>query len=267
MTFLELKNCEFGLTHAGTFHSDDVFSVAFLKMINPDIKIVRSYVVPEDFKGIIFDVGFGEFDHHQADNECREDGVPYASFGKLWKAFAPSLYSEEVVAGIDKNFIESLDNSDNTGRENAVAFAISTFNPLWDSDSNGDKEFERAVEWASVLLENVIKTELKRVEMQTELLDIYKKTLNKKIIVLDRFMPFKKALWNTEAVFVIYPSKRGGYQVQGVPINADTVELKKAFPKEWCEKPPKGVTFCHNSRFLISVEDKETAIRLCEELL
>ena len=36
MTFLELKECEYGLTHAGTFHSDDVFSAAFLKMINPN---------------------------------------------------------------------------------------------------------------------------------------------------------------------------------------------------------------------------------------
>ena len=51
------------LTHSGKFHADDVFSSALLKIINPNIKIIRAFDVPKDFDGIVFDIGCGKFDH------------------------------------------------------------------------------------------------------------------------------------------------------------------------------------------------------------
>ena len=54
MTLEELKLCKEGLTHSWTFHADDVFSAAFLKLIVPDITIHRVSEVPEDFHGIVF---------------------------------------------------------------------------------------------------------------------------------------------------------------------------------------------------------------------
>ena len=68
-------------THGGKFHADDVFSSALLLYINPEISITRGNNVPEDFSGIVFDIGRGEFDHHQKDSRIRENGVPYAAFG------------------------------------------------------------------------------------------------------------------------------------------------------------------------------------------
>ena len=41
MDLEELKNCKYGFTHSGIFHADDVFATAFIKMINPNIEIVR----------------------------------------------------------------------------------------------------------------------------------------------------------------------------------------------------------------------------------
>ena len=82
MEIERVKNIKVALTHAGKFHADDVFGAAFLKIINPDIKIIRSNSVPNDFEGIVFDIGMGKFDHHMADNEVRECGIPYAAFGK-----------------------------------------------------------------------------------------------------------------------------------------------------------------------------------------
>lgn len=52
-------------THGGKFHADDVFSSALLLYINPEISITRGNSVPDDFTGIVFDIGRGEFDHHQ----------------------------------------------------------------------------------------------------------------------------------------------------------------------------------------------------------
>lgn len=48
-------------THGGKFHADDVFSSALLLYFNPEITITRGNKVPEDFKGIIFDIGRGKY--------------------------------------------------------------------------------------------------------------------------------------------------------------------------------------------------------------
>ena len=73
-------------THGGKFHADDVFSAALLFYINPEITILRGNRVPDDFDGIVFDIGRGAYDHHQRDSRVRENGVPYAAFGLLWEA-------------------------------------------------------------------------------------------------------------------------------------------------------------------------------------
>ena len=51
-----------GFTHAGKFHADDVFATALLQIVRPDIRITRGFVVPDDFNGIVYDIGFGMFD-------------------------------------------------------------------------------------------------------------------------------------------------------------------------------------------------------------
>lgn len=65
-------------THSGKFHADDVFSAALLLYLNPEITIIRGNKVPDDYKGLVFDIGRGQYDHHQKDSRVRENGVPYA---------------------------------------------------------------------------------------------------------------------------------------------------------------------------------------------
>ena len=71
-------------THGGKFHADDVFSSALLLYFNPEIQITRGNQVPEDYEGIVYDIGRGEYDHHQKDSRVRENGIAYAAFGLLW---------------------------------------------------------------------------------------------------------------------------------------------------------------------------------------
>ena len=122
-----------GFTHAGKFHADDVFATALLQILRPDIKITRGFVVPDGFDGIVYDVGFGLFDHHQEPRECRPNGVPYAAFGLLWQVLGPGLVGERQARLIDENFIQPLDLNDNTGEQNSLCDAIGFFNPVWDS--------------------------------------------------------------------------------------------------------------------------------------
>ncbi len=84
----DLKNdLKQGFTHGGVFHADDIFSTELLKILNPAIKILRGFSVPEDFTGIVYDIGGGKYDHHQKDSRVRENGIPYAAFGLLWEKF------------------------------------------------------------------------------------------------------------------------------------------------------------------------------------
>ena len=59
MTLLEQiqKEHAAAFTHGGKFHADDVFSAALLLHFNPQLTIQRGNRVPEDFDGIVFDIG------------------------------------------------------------------------------------------------------------------------------------------------------------------------------------------------------------------
>ena len=74
------QNNATAFTHSGKFDADDVFSSALLLYLNPEIRIIRGNKVPEDFDGIVFDIGRGRYDHHQKDSRIRENGIPYAAF-------------------------------------------------------------------------------------------------------------------------------------------------------------------------------------------
>ena len=122
-------------THSGKFHADDVFSAALLFYINPEITILRGNRVPDDFDGIVFDIGRGAYDHHQRDSRVRENGVPYAAFGLLWEAVGAEILGATLAQRFDEEFVQPLDNNDNTGEKNELASLIGNFNPVWDAQN------------------------------------------------------------------------------------------------------------------------------------
>ena len=104
---IRLKDAS-AFTHSGKFHADDVFSSALLLYLNPEITILRGNKVPEDFDGIIFDIGRGRYDHHQKDSRIRENGIPYAAFGLLWEELGTEILGErgiQVTSSIPKGWI------------------------------------------------------------------------------------------------------------------------------------------------------------------
>ena len=142
-------------THGGKFHADDVFSSALLLYLNPEITITRGNKVPEDFEGIVFDIGRGKYDHHQRDSRIRENGVPYAAFGLLWEELGTEILGEELAAKFDESFVQPLDNNDNTGEKNELASLIGNFNPSWDVENGENEAFSRAVQTAGMILVNM----------------------------------------------------------------------------------------------------------------
>lgn len=129
-------------THGGKFHADDVFSAALLFYINPEITILRGNRVPDDFDGIVFDIGRGAYDHHQRDSRVRENGVPYAAFGLLWEAVGAEILGKSWQRSLTRllcsRWIIMI-----TRGENELATLIGNFNPTWDAQGGNDEAFFR----------------------------------------------------------------------------------------------------------------------------
>lgn len=258
-----------GFTHGGKFHADDVFSTALLQILRPDIKITRGFTVPDNFDGIVYDVGGGMFDHHSEPRETRPNGVPYAAFGLLWRVLGPSLVGEHQARLLDENFVQPLDLNDNTGEQNSLSDAIGSFNPVWDSGDDPDACFWKAVPFAKAVLENEIAAANAVNRADAAVQRAYKNAKDG-IVVLPGYMPWKNGLYKTDALFVVYPSQRGGYSAQCVT-DYRTRRSKVSFPAAWAGKPEQtlreisglGLRFCHPSRFLVTADDKEQAIEAC----
>ena len=263
-----MKNTK-AFTHSGIFHADDVMSSAFLKLLNPEIKIERGFKVPDNYDGIVFDIGFGKFDHHQSDGEIRENGVPYAAFGKLWREFSSELgLSKKSLDIIEEAIVQPVDNTDNTGDYNPLSTVIGYFNPEWNSDEVADDDFEDAVEFALLALKKVIKhfKAVEEADMQAK--EAIGKMTSNGIIVLDKFIPLSCFEEEENAKLVVFPSLRGGY-------NVNCISGHFELPKEWrgisVEKAKelglKGLIFCHVGGFILAAETKEDAIALAKKAI
>lgn len=262
-------------THSGKFHADDVFSSALLLYLNPEITITRGNKVPEDFDGIVFDIGRGKYDHHQKDSRIRENGIPYAAFGLLWEDLGCEILGDELAEKFDEAFVQPLDNNDNTGEKNELASLIGSFNPSWDENGGTDEAFFRAVSVAGMILENKFARYLgneradKRIE---EVLETRDQTGDSRILVLPEFIPCQKRLSETEVAFVIFPSNRGGYCIQ--PQKKEySLNYKCSFPSEWLgleneelqkETGLVSAGFCHKGGFLLTTGTLEDAVKACE---
>ena len=263
-------------THGGKFHADDVFSSALLLYINPEIVISRGNKVPEDFDGIVFDIGRGRYDHHQKDSRVRENGVPYAAFGLLWEVLGKEILGEELAEKMDESFIQPLDINDNTGEKNELATLIGNFNPPWDAKGGSDEAFFQAVSVAGMILENKFERYRGNARADQRVEQVLEEHNPKdRILVLPEFIPCQKALAETEIAFVIFPSNRGGYCIQ--PQKREySMNYKCSFPSQWLglegeelvkETGLSSAVFCHKGGFLMTVGELEDAKAACKKAL
>ena len=139
-----IKKAKF-ITHSGKFHVDDVMSTIFLSKIFDKVVLIR---VPSiDNKNItnkiVYDIGGGEFDHHQKNrNGQRDNGIYYSSIGLLWRKYGKEYLKKIKVKNIDKTFeyidlelIQYLDATDNMQTEYVENKILPDFiklcNPEW----------------------------------------------------------------------------------------------------------------------------------------
>ena len=282
------------ITHSGTFHSDEVLATVILEKVLGNITICRTFKVPEELADdvIVYDIGFGMYDHHQkGGNGARENGVPYAAAGLIWKDFGRQLVADTcnpdlVWNLIDRDLIQGIDATDN-GKipkvdypAQAMTFsqAISSFNPNWDSEMSTDDAFAKAVEFAKIVFDNVLANTVSKANAQDIVDEAIESSVNN-IMVLDRFVPWQEFIFSSannkasDILFVVFPSNRGGYNWQCVPDALGSFGMRKAVPDEWKglrDLELQNVTgvatasFCHPEGFIGGATTLEDAIALAK---
>ena len=123
---METKIQKIIVTHDSGFHSDDVFAVATVLLVlekkGEEGIIVRSrdedVISKADFVvdvGRIYNEENEKFDHHQIGGAgVRENSIPYASFGLVWKKYGEVLCGDSDVQKImDKSLVQFIDALDN----------------------------------------------------------------------------------------------------------------------------------------------------------
>lgn len=284
-------------THSGRFHADEVMATAVLKELY-ELEVVRSRD-PEALKGLdlVYDVGGGEFDHHDVEKVYRDTGTPYAACGLIWRRFgkdvvafrAPTLSEEEIdilQEYVDAVLIEGIDAIDNglrTGETYIPTMSISTivsgFNPTWDSKLSEQDAFEQAVELASHVLGNILDHQLAAVRAKNRIADAFRQRPRPEILVLDRYYPWMQALAGLdeagEVLFVVYP-RDGDYLIQTVRNNGASFADRKKLPAAWAGKRDEelgGVVgiqdaiFCHPSRFIAGAGSMESIMKMADMAL
>lgn len=279
------------LTHCGTMHADEVFATAFLSFLF-DIKLARvKEITAEDRKRdvIIYDIGYGKFDHHQEDGRVRENGIKYAAFGLLFdyygKEFLEELGVEKVDTvkkAIEQDFIIGLDAIDNgvfpsidaPYKVKTTSDLIKLFNPSYRSGQDENEQFLKAVSLAQMILSLEIERIIGKEKAKVKVIEEINRQVGP-ILILDEYMPYEEVLLQQEnakdILFVMFPSNRGGYAINTVPQDLTHKEDRLLFPKSWAGKTgielvkETGVeesNFCHINRFLVTAKDKDSAYKL-----
>lgn len=279
------------ITHAGTFHPDDVFSSVLMGKIIGDAVLYRAKTSEPSYEGkIVYDIGFGEFDHHGPDALMRNDKIKYCSFGLLWKRYGREYLSnitedvEEMWTAIDERLVKQIDGIDNGNFPKIEAdyslmdldAVIDLFNKGWNEELDNDDAFINALLVAENIFDRLVIKEQAKIDAKHIVEEKIKNTEGE-ILVLDHYMPYLDGLWNknipeaSKIKVIVFPSNREGYNVKPKTISKDSKELLITFPKELLglhgeelanKTGIKTAKFIHTEGFIAAAETYEDAILL-----
>lgn len=282
-------------THSGTFHADDVLAAAAMRLLNPQVKIVRSRdMVQLDAADILFDVGRKfdrsscRFDHHQLEyKEARENGIPFSSFGLVWREIGDKLCDSAAAANrVDVSLVQGVDAVDcgvTLSKEvvpvklMSISAVLGSFNTGWQDLSTPEASnaaFEQAVGVAKAVLENAIREangfeKAKAVVERAEFLE------GGRVLLLEHGVPWKETVLESakyeKLLYVVYPDAQAKWHLSCVPDKSGSFSNRKSLPAAWAgldgeelDKVTgiKGCVFCHRARFVGGHTTKEGVIEM-----
>jgi len=288
------------LAHNGSFHADDVFAIATLKLLleqKNEITIIRTrdkkiidtadYVVDV---GEVHDPSQNRFDHHQTGGAgVRANGIPYASFGLVWKEYGELIAGDAGIAEeIDQRIVGPIASADNgmtisnprgekefqLGWFYNVKDMIFAYRATWkEGDAIMDKNFIYLTDVFKQILEREISVLKDTKEGEKEVLEIVANNKHKTLLIIDKHIPYERVLFSNPYVLLVVSPKRQStdWSVETVRDSFDTYVARMELPLEWAGKRDEelcqitGVSdavFCHNGRFIAVAKSKEGAVKL-----
>ncbi len=299
------------VAHNASFHPDDVFAVATIvlalemRQTTKPIRIIRSRN-PEDWAvgdyvvdvGGEYDASRNRFDHHQKGGAGKRDnGVPYAAFGLVWKHVGPDVCVDvngnadpELWQNIDNAFVAAIDANDNGFDliKNLIpeiftptlSLMLMIEKPTWEERNNEEQMYERfmiAVEKAKSFLKRYIEVQRASVKAQREIREAYESAPHKAIVIFPHDYERINFIYTLaplpDILFFVYPNHSGTWTAETVPVSVNSFEKRKAFPAAWAGlsgadfAKVSGVDdayFCHNGLFVAYATSKEGAYKLAK---
>ena len=285
------------VTHNGSFHADDVFACATLQLWaekegrrlkitrtrDPEITSKADIVLDT---GNIYDPEKNRFDHHQPGGaSVRENGIPYASFGLIWKHYGKEICDEETHKKVEENLvlpIDARDNGVNISKPNElgltdyrVSDAIHTFNPSWlEEENQAFRQFKKALKFAKEVLGRELVWEKAAVEGARLTRGAIEAQNNPEILVLDKRVDSEKEVTKHKNIkFIASKSKaNNNWSVISAKDDLEDYHSNRAvFPEKWRGlrdvelaeiSGVSGAIFCHRGGWMVKAETKEAALEM-----
>ncbi len=282
-------------THDGPFHADDVFSIAAFEILFGDISVIRTRDM-EKIKtadiavdvGRIYDPEACRFDHHQ-EIMYRENKIPYAGFGLMWKHYGTQIAGgEEEAKYIEQKLVLPIDAGDNGVAiskplfegvsQYAVYNIVSSFEPTHlEGSYDMDAAFFEAVKMAKLVLSREIAGARALVDTKRKVKEVYENAENKALLVFeDHFSGLSGVVQEyKDVVFIVSPYNKAenSWSLRAIKKGDGTFENRKDLPENWAGKEGEefqkltgvsGAKFCHLKRFAAFTTDKESALALAK---
>lgn len=282
------------VTHSGSFHADDVFAIAVFQLLlgKENMQVIRTreeglisaadYVVDV---GNVYDHETKRYDHHQSGAPTRDNGIPYAGFGLVWKHYGEEIAdSKEVADKIEEKLCVPVDASDNAiniwepGQFDLKPTEWDDILQSWRAEpvlgEDPDEQFMLAVDVAREYLKRRIqrgKIKVKQKEMAAEL---YLETpaAERDILVSDVYVPRSEFIQYPEVQMVVFPREadvKHSWVAVAVQINEYDYRTRVRFPESWAGKRDEELAkvsgipdaiFCHKDRYMFIAKSKDSAI-------
>jgi uncharacterized UPF0160 family protein len=295
------------ITHSGSFHADEILGCAVLALLmerdnipyeiirTRDTAVIEAADIALDVGGI-YDHARGRYDHHQQGGAGDRGGVPYSSFGLIWRHFGMELSNGDpyIWDEVERHFCFPVDMGDN-----AVSVYKSThpglhpflfhhlvfaFRPTWKEREvcvDTDPGFIEVLDIAKKFLAREIRVLKDRKEGYRIVEEEYRASNDKKIVLLTRPLPWEEVLARyPEPLFAVYPNACDGAEerwcVQAVRSDVDAFENRATLPLAWrglmnheLEKVSgiAGALFCHRTGFFGSANSKDGALKMAHAAL
>jgi uncharacterized UPF0160 family protein len=299
------------VTHSGRFHCDEVFAYAILRLAlgltepgqdhrlirTRDPAVIDSATIAWDV-GTVFDPARGRFDHHQRGAPLRPDGTPYSAAGLIWQVYgeravaallapaAAGRFAAAIATELDGSMLRRIDELDNGISSQGpvvddplgLGRLIGDFNPVWDSaeaasPEGGDPAFLEAASLAAGVLRRRVEGLRARLEAEAIVLAAHAAGDDPRILVLDRGMPWKTAVFrhHLPVIFAISPAANGNWMVDAMPPEPDSFGQRLPLPEAWAGLQGQALVaasgvadavFVHVRRFVGAARSRSGAMEM-----